>query len=61
MFDTETGTWECGRLAYCFQDPDGAQEIAWRREEGRETTAKGDWVMERRSSVRGARVLGSGS
>lgn len=27
MFDTETGTWECGRLAYCFQDPDGAQEM----------------------------------
>ncbi|XP_055480928.1 nuclear receptor subfamily 1 group I member 2 isoform X5 [Psammomys obesus] len=23
MFDTETGTWECGRLAYCFEDPDG--------------------------------------
>lgn len=23
MFDTETGTWECGRLAYCFEDPNG--------------------------------------
>nr|XP_021504256.1 nuclear receptor subfamily 1 group I member 2 isoform X2 [Meriones unguiculatus] len=23
MFDMETGTWECGRLAYCFEDPDG--------------------------------------
>uniref|UniRef100_A0A8C5K9R9 Nuclear receptor subfamily 1, group I, member 2 n=1 Tax=Jaculus jaculus TaxID=51337 RepID=A0A8C5K9R9_JACJA len=23
MFNTETGTWECGRLAYCFEDPEG--------------------------------------
>ncbi|XP_055480924.1 nuclear receptor subfamily 1 group I member 2 isoform X2 [Psammomys obesus] len=34
MFDTETGTWECGRLAYCFEDPDGARETAWWREGG---------------------------
>jgi hypothetical protein len=32
MFDTETGTWECGRLAYCFEDPNGAQRDAWQRE-----------------------------
>ncbi|KAM5281497.1 nuclear receptor subfamily 1 group I member 2 [Ctenodactylus gundi] len=23
MFNVETGTWECGRLAYCFKDPEG--------------------------------------
>ncbi|XP_023573386.1 nuclear receptor subfamily 1 group I member 2 [Octodon degus] len=23
MFNTETGIWECGRLAYCFKDPEG--------------------------------------
>lgn len=23
MFNMETGTWECGRLAYCFEDPNG--------------------------------------
>lgn len=37
MFDTETGTWECGRLAYCFEDPNGAQEMPGR---GRETIAE---------------------
>lgn len=34
MFDTETGTWECGRLAYCFEDPDGAREMPGRGREG---------------------------
>lgn len=37
MFDTETGTWECGRLAYCFEDPDGAHRDACR---GREMIAE---------------------
>ncbi|XP_012874830.1 PREDICTED: nuclear receptor subfamily 1 group I member 2 [Dipodomys ordii] len=23
LFNTETGTWECGRLVYCFEDPEG--------------------------------------
>lgn len=40
MFDTETGTWECGRLAYCFEDPNGAQQMPGR---GRETIAERDW------------------
>lgn len=43
MFDPETGTWECGRLAYCFEDPNGAQEMPGR---GREMTAEreiGGW------------------
>lgn len=26
MFNAETGTWECGRLAYCLEDAEGAQE-----------------------------------
>lgn len=58
MFDTETGTWECGRLAYCFEDPNGAQEMPGR---GRETIAKRDRGMEGKSSMRDAWVLGSGS
>lgn len=27
MFNTETGTWECGRLTYYFKDSEGAQGI----------------------------------
>ncbi|XP_048201782.1 nuclear receptor subfamily 1 group I member 2-like [Perognathus longimembris pacificus] len=23
LFNSETGTWECGRLVYCFEDPEG--------------------------------------
>lgn len=26
VFNAETGTWECGRLSYCLEDPAGAQE-----------------------------------
>lgn len=58
MFNMETGTWECGRLAYCFEDPNGAQEMP---DGGRETAAERDWGMEGKSSVRDAWVLGSGS
>lgn len=24
VFNAETGTWECGRLSYCLEDPAGA-------------------------------------
>lgn len=27
VFNAETGTWECGRLSYCLEDPAGAQEL----------------------------------
>lgn len=26
VFNAETGTWECGRLSYCLEDPAGAPE-----------------------------------
>lgn len=26
VFNAETGTWECGRLSYCLEDPAGARE-----------------------------------
>jgi hypothetical protein len=31
LFNTETGTWDCGRLAYCCEDPEGALEGGGRR------------------------------
>lgn len=39
VFNAETGTWECGRLSYCLEDPAGA------REEGRShiRTGGGSW------------------
>ncbi|OBS70394.1 hypothetical protein A6R68_01068 [Neotoma lepida] len=47
MFDIETGTWECGRLAYCFEDPEGAQETPGRGGEGDNTSGRwGDGVKE---------------
>lgn len=27
VFNTDTGTWECGRLSYCLEDPAGVREL----------------------------------
>ncbi|XP_037692185.1 nuclear receptor subfamily 1 group I member 2 isoform X2 [Choloepus didactylus] len=37
MFNAETGTWECGRLSYCLEDPTGAQETLVCPGRGRDT------------------------
>lgn len=29
MFNAETGTWECGRLSYCLEYPEGDPRAAW--------------------------------
>lgn len=36
VFNAETGTWECGRLSYCLEDPAGAPEPPACPGEGRE-------------------------
>lgn len=36
VFNAETGTWECGRLSYCLEDPAGARELPFLPGSGRE-------------------------
>lgn len=54
VFNAETGTWECGRLSYCLEDPAGACERPAGPGGGKETHA---WREERSHT----RICGSWS
>lgn len=44
VFNAETGTWECGRLSYCLEDPEGDRELPACPGRGRETQlGGGEW------------------